>query len=246
MVDYGERLRAKVSETGPEASIGLFDATTLGVGALMGAGLYVLVGVAAAEAGPSLWLAYLLCGLLTCLSMVMYGDLAMRLPVTGGGYAYAYRTLGSFWGFLVGWTLAVGSVFACALYAVGFAAYFGAFLPEAWREAIGLRLLACGIVLGLTALAMRGGSGGMRLQRWMTWGNVGVLAVLSVAAFIQLDTGNFSPALPHGFGGIGGALVRRVDGSVSGVIGLPLAELLDALVAAGGPLPAFPSEEEAG
>jgi len=204
--DLHQRLRERSAERELEARLGLFDATTMGVGALMGAGLYVLVGIAAAEAGPSLWAAYLACGVLTLLSVWMYGDLAARLPVAGGGYIYAYRTLGSFWGFMVGWNLAVGSVFACALYAIGFAWYFGSFLPEAWAGPVLQRALSAGIAVGLTALALRGGRGGVRAQRWFTWSNVAVVLVLALAALTVARGENFSPALPNGMAGIGGAI----------------------------------------
>ncbi|MFN2168075.1 MAG: amino acid permease, partial [Anaerolineae bacterium] len=97
--DYQQRLADRSQPETFRQTIGLFGATTLGVGALMGAGLYVLVGIAAAAAGPGLWIAYALCGVLTTFSVLMFADFAARMPVAGGGYVYAYRQLGSFWGF---------------------------------------------------------------------------------------------------------------------------------------------------
>ncbi len=79
----------------------------------MGAGIYVLIGLAAGSAGPGVWLSYLVCGLLSLLSVVVFGELSRRVPVSGGGYAFAYSALGSFWGFMTGWLLALGSIFAC-------------------------------------------------------------------------------------------------------------------------------------
>lgn len=104
-------------------SITLFGATTIGVGALMGAGIYVLIGTAANEAGPSVVLSYLLCGVLAFVTTLMYAELSRAIPRSGGGYTYTYDILGSIGGFATGWFLALGSIFASGLYAIGFAEY---------------------------------------------------------------------------------------------------------------------------
>ncbi|MCA9523048.1 MAG: amino acid permease, partial [Myxococcales bacterium] len=188
-------------------TIGVLEATTIGVGSLMGAGLYVLVGIAAAQAGPGVWLAYAVCGVLTFLSVLMYGELGRRLPISGGGYIYAYRTLGSFWGFTVGWHLAVGSIFACALYAYGFASYLGSLLPgsiggEAWLQ----KLIAVALVALLIVLGARGGRGGDRLQRLFTWGNLVILLVLALVALSYSRASRLVPLMPNGLGGVGAAI----------------------------------------
>ena len=99
-----------------ERTMGLLGATTLGIGALMGAGIYVLIGLAAEKAGPAVWLSYLICGLLSLLSVYVFGELSRRVPIAGGGYAFAYNALGSFWGFITGWMLALGSIVSDELY----------------------------------------------------------------------------------------------------------------------------------
>ncbi len=204
--DLQERIAARSRPVEFRATRGLFGSVTLGVGALMGAGLYVLVGIAAKEAGPSLWLAYAVCGLLTVLSVQMYADFARRMPISGGGYVYAYRQLGSFWGFMVGWHLAVGSIFACALYAYGFASYGASFLPKGSVSPWMLKGAASLLVVLLVALALRGGRGGDGLQRLLTWGNLLVLIILVAVALPQAKAGRFSPAFPNGIGGVGAAI----------------------------------------
>jgi len=111
-----------------ERRIGLLGATSVGVGALLGAGVYVLIGLAAGVAGPSVWISYLLCGVLAFFTTLLFAELARIMPLTGGGYAYTYKTLGSFGSFITGWFLALGSIFACGLYSIGFAEYFSTFL----------------------------------------------------------------------------------------------------------------------
>lgn len=203
--EYQARLESRSRPDEFQKTTSYFGATTQGVGALMGAGLYVLVGIAAAEAGPGLFIAYGICGALTALTVLLYGELARKMPVSGGGYVYAYRQLGSFWGFIVGWHLALGSVFACALYAVGFGAYlvsfFGAAAPS-WTPT----LLSALLVALLSAAALRGGKGGARLQGIFTWGNLAVILLL-VAVAIPLARGShFQPLLPKGLAGVGSAI----------------------------------------
>ena len=192
----------------PEAfarTMGLFGATTLGVGALMGAGIYVLIGLAAEKAGPGAWLAYLVCGLLSMLSVAMFAELSRRVPITGGGYAYAYKTLGSFYAFMTGWLLALGSILACAMYATGLALYLTSVFPAGFPE-YGTTLIAAGAVAGLTILNSVGAKGGNKVQFVFTWGNLLVLGVLITAGLFKADTAHMAPMLPNGWSGVGGAV----------------------------------------
>ncbi len=204
--DVGQRLAEKSRPLEFKKSMGLFGATSLGIGSLMGAGLYVLVGIAAKEAGPGLFVAYGACGLLTLFSVGMYSDLSRRIPVSGGGYVYAYKRLGSFWGFIVGWHLAIGSIFACALYAYGFGSYLEPFLKfEASNDFI-IRGIAIALVALLVLLSLRGGEGGSRLQSVLTWSNVGVVLFLIVIATLCIEGAHYTPMFPNGVGGVGGAI----------------------------------------
>jgi APA family basic amino acid/polyamine antiporter len=188
-----------------ERTMGLLGATTLGIGALMGAGIYVLIGLAAGKAGPAVWLSYLICGLLSLLSVYVFGELSRKMPIAGGGYAFAYNALGSFWGFITGWLLALGSIFACAMYAMGFGYYFGPLLPFSLPDTAlkGLGLIIVGI---LTLLNCRGTRGGDRIQKILTWGNLLVLLTLILLAARNADIEHVKPMFPHGLTGIGGAI----------------------------------------
>ena len=200
-----EIFKRKLVPVGFQRTMGLLGATTLGIGALMGAGIYVLIGVAAGNAGPAVWLSYLVCGLLSLLSVSVFGELSRRLPVSGGGYAYAYSTLGSFWGFITGWLLALGSIFACAMYATGFAYYATSIFPHPVSELFN-KGIAFSIVLSLTVLNCRGTKGGDRVQRILTWGNLLVLAIVMGLAMPKADPTLMEPMFPKGLSGIGGAI----------------------------------------
>ena len=188
-----------------ERTMGLLGATTLGIGALMGAGIYVLIGLAAEKAGPAVWLSYLICGLLSLLSVYVFGELSRKVPIAGGGYAFTYNALGSFWGYITGWLLALGSIFACAMYAMGFGYYFGSLLPFPLPEAV-LKGLGLFIIAILTLLNCRGTKGGDRIQKILTWGNLLVLMTLIVLAAGKADIENVKPMFPKGFTGVGGAI----------------------------------------
>jgi len=187
-------------------TISLFGATTIGVGALMGAGIYVLIGEAAKTAGPSLILSYLLCGLLAYATTLLYAELARVIPRSGGGYTYAYDTLGSIGGFTTGWFLALGSLFASGIYAIGFAEYSVA-LTGIKLTPFEIRLIAAGITLLLAALNLRPSKNRkFNLQNWIIWGNVIILVFLIAISFFHLNPELTKPTFPKGFSGTFGAI----------------------------------------
>ena len=200
-----EIFKKKVVPVTFERNIGLFGATSIGVGALLGAGIYVLIGLAAGMAGPSVWLSYLLCGIVAFCTTLLFAELARIVPVTGGGYAYAYKTLGSFGSFMTGWFLALGSIFACGLYAIGFAEYFSSLLGYD-VSGFGIKFIALLTVLLVTLLNTRGTKSGDRIQKGLTWGSVLILSVLIIASLTNLEVSQLTPVFPRGIEGTYGAI----------------------------------------
>jgi amino acid transporter/nucleotide-binding universal stress UspA family protein len=188
-----------------ERTIGLFGATTIGVGALMGAGVYVLIGMAAGVAGPSVILSYIICGALAFLTTLMFAEMARLVPRAGGGYLYAYETLGSIAGFGTGWFLALGSMFACGLYAIGFAEY-AVSITGIYASGLIIKLIAIAVICGFSYINTRPSSGKFNAQAWLTWGNLAILTVLVLFAIFHLDVENAQPAFPKGFGGTTAAI----------------------------------------
>ena len=111
-------------------SLGLLDATMIGIGAMIGAGIFVLTGIAAGEAGPAALLAFALNGLVTMLTAFAYAELASVYPKSGGGYAYITKAFPGPAGFASGWMLWFCYIIACALYALGFGSYFWEFFQR--------------------------------------------------------------------------------------------------------------------
>lgn len=99
----------------------------IGVGAMIGAGIFVLTGIAAGESGPASILAFGLNGAATLLTAFAYAELASAIPEAGGGYAFVRRAFPGVVGFIAGWMLWFAYTVACSLYALSFAGYFWEF-----------------------------------------------------------------------------------------------------------------------
>ncbi|MFN2190183.1 MAG: amino acid permease, partial [Candidatus Promineifilaceae bacterium] len=124
-------------------TLGLLDITMIGVGAMIGAGIFVLTGIAAGEAGPALVIAFLLNGIVTTFTALSYAELGSSFPEAGGGYLWVKEGMGGTQGFMAGWMSWFAHAVACSLYGLG----FGRFAVELWHLT-GLPMF------GLTALQM--------------------------------------------------------------------------------------------
>ena len=108
----------------PEAELGLLDATMIGMGAMIGAGIFVLTGLAAEIAGPAAIIVFTLNGVVTAFTGLSYAELASSIPKSGGGYAFVREIFDDFSSFIMGWMLWFAYMIAGALYALGFAPNF--------------------------------------------------------------------------------------------------------------------------
>ena len=100
----------------------------IGIGAMIGAGIFVLTGIAAGVAGPASILAFALNGVVTLLTALSYAELASAYPESGGGYSYIKKAFPGPVGFASGWMLWFCYIIACSLYALGFGSYFWEFV----------------------------------------------------------------------------------------------------------------------
>ncbi len=120
----------------------LFDITMIGVGAMIGAGIFVLTGIAAGEAGPALVLAFFLNGIVTTFTAMSYAELGSAFPEAGGGYLWVKEALGGVQGFLSGWMSWFAHAVAGSLYALA----FGAFTLELWGKVAGLPVIETSVL----------------------------------------------------------------------------------------------------
>jgi len=190
--------------------LGLLDIAMIGVGAMIGAGIFVLTGVAAGEAGPALILAFLLNGIVTTFTAMAYAELGSAFPEAGGGYLWVKEGLGGANGFLSGWMSWFAHAVAGSLYALG----FGHFAVELFIRA-GVDMphfapkLFTALIIGLfTYINYRGASETGAVGNIITIAKVIILALFVVFGVIALtNVDNWSARftdefLPNGVGGV--------------------------------------------
>jgi len=147
--------------------LGPVQLTALGVGAIIGAGIFVITGQAAAmHAGPAIVLSFVVAGVACAFAALCYAELASMIPVSGSAYTYTYATIGEIFAWIVAWVLMAEYLFAASAVAVGWSGYFvgllsdvGIDIPEALRQAPliageGHALVATGALINLPAVAI--------------------------------------------------------------------------------------------
>ncbi|AXR76926.1 APC family permease [Natrarchaeobaculum sulfurireducens] len=160
-----------------ERTVGLLGALTIGVGTMIGAGIFVFPGLAAGTAGPAASASFAIGAVIALLVALPTSELATAMPKSGGGYYFISRGMGAVFGAVVGISLWLGLVFASAFYLVGLGEYAVASLAEAGVPVGGRTLVApLGVVvgIGLTAMSIRGTENVESLQNVV----VGVLLFL--------------------------------------------------------------------
>ncbi len=130
--------------------LNLWEVTASGIGIIIGAGIYVLVGAATAHAGAGVWVAFLLAALLSALTGLSYAELASMYPSAGAEYEYTRQAFWPWLAFVVGWVMIAGLVVAAATVSLGFAAYLSYFIP------VDLRVGAVVALLAVTLIALVG------------------------------------------------------------------------------------------
>ena len=119
------------SNGGLKRNLSVFNLVTLGIGAIVGTGIFVITGQAAAMyAGPSLTISFLISALGCVMAGLCYAEFSAMVPVAGSVYSYSYSTMGEFLAWLIGWTLILEYLFACSSVAVGWSGYMMSILNE--------------------------------------------------------------------------------------------------------------------
>ncbi len=211
-----ENSAAKVSFS---RDLGLFDATMIGIGAMIGAGIFVLTGIAAGEAGPAAILSFALNGAVTLLTALCYAELASAYPKSGGGYSYIKKAFPGAAGFVAGWMLWFCYIIACALYARGFGSYFWEFVQHYFPALSGLVFQAMGhqapallmtVVVGILFIVvnMRGTALTGNVENVITLAKIVILAIFIFYGLRQIfripgeALASFTPFFPKGFSGV--------------------------------------------
>lgn len=183
-------------QSGFKRNIGLFMAVMIGIGAMMGPGIFALPSEVAESAGPLGIIAYLAMGLLTLFTAFSYSELGAAIPIAGGGYSFTSRTLPRPVAFLTGWFFWIGNTLACSLYAVIFALTIkNYFLPD-----ISVILVVFLTTLVFTLINLRGQAEALKFIAVMNIIELIILIGVGVLGAFQVEPTNLDPIAPMGYG----------------------------------------------
>lgn len=177
--------------------LGFLEAYTIGVGTMIGAGIFVLPGIVASNAGPAGMISFVIGGVVSLLTALSLSELATGMPKAGGSYYYVNRAMGSFFGSIVGWSMWAGLMFATAFYMLGFGQYLTFFygnIPVAW-SALGMAVLLIGV-------NYRGVKEAGALQNLIVILLIGFIIVFLAFGVFNIDWQVFRPFNPNGWGAV--------------------------------------------
>jgi APA family basic amino acid/polyamine antiporter len=214
--------------------LGPVNLTTLGVGAIIGAGIFVLTGQAAAQyAGPAIVISFILAGTACAFAGLCYAEMASMIPVAGSAYTYAYATMGEFLAWIIGWDLILEYSLGAATVAVGWSGYvvsflrdYGIHIPPALAGAPGtttdgvaavFNLPATLIVLAVTGLLVLGIKESARANATIVILKVAVILVFIAFGIGYVNADNLQPFIPPNtgeFGSFGWSGIVRAAGVI--------------------------------
>lgn len=199
---------------GLKKALNAFDLTLLGIGCIIGTGIFVLTGVAAAKySGPALILSFVLAGLACIFAALCYAEFSSMIPVAGSAYTYGYAGLGEIWGWIIGWDLILEYAVGIATVAIGWSGYavnllknIGIVLPKAITLSPfdgGVINIPAIIIIGLIAwLLISGVQNTSRLNGIIVIIKVAVVLLFIALAVSSVKPSNWVPFMPFGFKGI--------------------------------------------
>ncbi len=186
-----------------------FDLIMLGVGGIIGTGIFVLSGVAAGlHAGNALPISFIIAGTVCLFAALCYAEFSTMIPVAGSAYTYCYTALGEVWAWIIGWTLILEYGLAVSAVAIGWSGYmsslvtiFGFHFPKFLTQPFGvnggiLNLPAVLIVLCLTLMLVQGTKKSVRLNTIIVVFKIGVILLFILLGITAISPGNYEPYMP--------------------------------------------------
>ena len=196
----------------------------LGIGAIIGAGIFVLTGTAAAlYAGPAIWISFVVAGLGCLFAGLCYAEFAAMIPIAGSAYTYGYATLGELIAWIIGWDLILEYLFGASTVAVGWSGYFTDFLAELGihiptaissapfelveghirQTGAFMNLPAVVLVLLMTCLLVVGIQESARFNNVIVYVKVAIVLLVIGFGFKYVNTANWHPMIPPNTGEFG-------------------------------------------
>lgn len=202
---------ASAEQKSLKRSLGAFQLTMLGVGAVIGTGIFVLTAEAAQKAGPGMMMAFVIAGFVCAVTALCYAELASMVPVSGSAYTYSYAVLGEVLAWMVGWALVLEYAVAAGAVSVGWSNYFVGLversfmidIPDAFTRGphVGgiMNVPAAIIALLVTALLVIGTRESAAVNAVLVTIKVAALTLFSALAIPVMNMENFEPFSPNGF-----------------------------------------------
>lgn len=209
-------LKEGAQKQGLKKTLGAMDLVLLGIGCIIGTGIFVLTGVAAAKyAGPGIMLSFVLSGLACTFAALAYAELAAIVPIAGSAYTYTYAALGEIVAWLVGWNLILEYSVGSSAVAAGWSGYMvgllksaGIELPKAFTAVPAdggiVNLPAMLIALFLSLLLVRGTKESATLNKILVAVKLAAVFIFLVLAGPKVNPANWTPFMPYGFSGVAG------------------------------------------
>lgn len=195
--------------------LGTFELTALGIGCIIGTGIFVITGVAAAQySGPALVISFIISGLACAFAALCYAEFAAMVPVAGSAYTYGFAALGEIWAWIIGWDLILEYTVAIGAVAIGWSGYvvnlltaIGINLPKALINAPGVNggvvnLPAMIIISVIALLLMAGAKESAKFNNVIVIIKVVVILIFIALAVWHVKPANWVPFMPYGWNGV--------------------------------------------
>jgi APA family basic amino acid/polyamine antiporter len=206
---------ATAEKKGLHRSLGAFQLTMLGIGAVIGTGIFVLTAEAAQKAGPGMMISFVIAGFVCAVAALCYSELASMVPVAGSAYTYTYAVMGELLAWMVGWALILEYAVGASAVAVGWSGYFTGLMHSSLGITIpaslsvgptqgGLINLPAVVIASLiTGLLIIGTTESARVNAILVAVKVLALTIFIALTLPMLNGANFEPLTPNGWGTIG-------------------------------------------
>ena len=215
-------IKESPGEVKMQRTLGAANLTALGIGAIIGAGIFVLSGTAAAQyAGPAIVISFIVAGVACAFAGLCYAEFASMIPVAGSAYTYAYATLGELFAWIIGWDLILEYLFAASTVAVGWSGYIVSFLkdfgihiptyltkaPFEHTDAAGwvatgslINLPAAFVIATITCLLIVGIKESARFNNIIVIVKLAVILLFIIFGFMYVHAANWHPFIPENTG----------------------------------------------
>jgi basic amino acid/polyamine antiporter, APA family len=193
-------MKIKENRVSLKPTLSLFDATAINVGAIVGAGIFVVTGIVAGLAGSAMLVSLVLAAVVSLFTALSFAELSANLPQEGGAYEFAYHLVSPFTGFIAGWMWVISNTFVGAAVALGFSSYLAAIIPR-----LPVQPVAIAITIALAFLNIIGTKSSATVNNILVVAKILILFFFIGLGSLRINYANLSPFDPFHPGVLYGA-----------------------------------------